>query len=371
MTEKQTGFDIIMMTTVHKATDVRIFHREAKTLLGAGLSVCVIGPHPRTEWVDGVMISAIPKRHRRLLRLVLGWTVLKQALQLSGKLHVFHDPELFWVAFGLMVAGKKVVFDCHENPPMQVLHKPWIPKPIRWVLVPAVALALWVGARIISGVIIATESVTKLFPQRRTVLIRNFPAPEGLEISRQGNPTQLRSNIVIYAGGLFRARGIQELVEAFRGINSSAQLWLVGEFEEEEFQRQILDSLPGNVVWHGAMEYPEVLKLYRESKIGAVVLYPTPNHRHSVPTKMLEYLGSGLPVIASDFPEWSDILDGCGVQVDPHDSGQIRDAIQRLLANDSRIAEMSAVACERIMKQFTWKDEGQKLVDYCSRLIYG
>jgi glycosyltransferase involved in cell wall biosynthesis len=366
----RTSYDVVMLTTVHRATDVRIFHREAKTLKRAGLSVCVIGPHPRSECLDGILISALPKHQNRVRRLLLGWTVLRQALKLSAKLYIFHDPELFLVAFVLVMAGRRAVFDCHENLTMQILQKPWLPKPLGRVLVPIVSFGLWLGTRVITGVLTERVAMINLFPAQNTIMIRNFPAEDALAVSQGGVPLYLRRNIVIYAGGMFRVRGIRELVEAFRGLQTIAELWLVGEFEEDDFQRQILTSLPANVLWLGRKEFSEVLRLYQLSKVGAVVLYPTPSHRHAIPTKMLEYLGAGLPVIASNFPEWSSLVEGCGVQVDPHDVRQIQDAVRRLLANGSDIAAMSEMARARIAKHFGWKKEGQRLVEYCSRLIY-
>jgi len=370
MSSNRTSFDVVMLTTVHRATDGRIFHREAKTLMRAGLSVCVVGPHARSECLDGVSISALPKHQNRVRRFILGWTVLRRAFELSGKLYIFHDPELFCVAFVLVMAGKKVVFDCHENLPMQILQKPWLPRPLGRILAPLVSFGLWLGTRVVAGAITASEAMRRLFPAKSTIMIRNFPAEEAMAVSQRGVPLHLRRNIVIYAGGMFRVRGICELVDAFRGLQDIAELWLVGEFEEADFQRQILGSLPANVVWLGSKEFSEVLRLYQVSKVGAVVLYPTQSHRHAMPTKMFEYLGSGLPVIASDFPEWKDLLEGCGVQVNPHDIRQIQDAVRHLFGSDSRIAAMSEVGRERVAKHFSWRNEGQRLVEYCSRLIY-
>jgi len=45
-----------MVTTVHSALDIRIFHREAKTLVAAGFKVCIVGRHETSEIVDGVWI---------------------------------------------------------------------------------------------------------------------------------------------------------------------------------------------------------------------------------------------------------------------------------------------------------------------------
>src|SRR5580658_540874 len=118
--EKST-FDVIMLTSVHSATDDRIFHREAKTLVEAGFSVAVVGRHVRSEYLDGIWVDALPAVSTRSQRMLLGWTVLIRGLRLGGKLFFIHDPELLIIGLLLRCAGKQVVYDCHENLYLQVL----------------------------------------------------------------------------------------------------------------------------------------------------------------------------------------------------------------------------------------------------------
>ena len=89
----------------------------------------------------------------------------------------------------------------------------------------------------------------------------------------------------------------------------------------------MLKDLPPNIKYLGWMEHPQVLALYPSVKIGINLLYPTPSHRDSQPIKLYEYLAAGIPVIASDFPEFRELLEGCGVLVDPmHPSDRARDS---------------------------------------------
>jgi glycosyltransferase involved in cell wall biosynthesis len=364
------AFDVVMLATVHPATDVRIFHREAKTLAAAGLSVCILGPHPSAERLEGVWIEALPRAANRLQRLFLGWSVLRRARQLQAKLYIFHDPELFWVGVTLRLFGKKVVYDCHENLPMQVLQKAWIPWPARWAVVPVVWLIEWTGSRLLSGVVVAREAMMERFPRRKRVLVRNFPPEQMCRATGEGSPVHLRRNVVIYAGGLSRLRGIGELVRAFRHPDlAEGELWLVGDFSEQAFRDEILQSLPPNVRWLGRKDYPEVIELYKLAKLGAVLLHPTASHKDSLPLKLFEYLAAGLPVIASNFPEWVELLNGCGVQVNPFDVDQIRVAIRGLLSDAARIKAMSAVARDRVLNSYCWENEGRRLVQSCCELI--
>jgi len=363
-------FDVVMLTTVHPAVDDRIFHREAQTLTEAGFSVCIIGQHPTSEGLGGVWIEALPSPASRRQRLLLSWTLLKRARQMDGKLFIFHDPELFGVGLILSLLGKKVVYDSHENLPASMLQKFWLPRWARWLLVPEVWLAEWLCSRLITGVIVAREEIMSRFNKRRTVLVRNFPTGSALALLGRGAPIQRRRNIVIYTGGLSPIRGIRELVQAFKSLEMpGAELWLVGKFESQQFETEILASLPTNGKWLGWKEHTEVLELYQFAKVGMVLLYPTPNHRYSLPVKLFEYLGAGLPVIASNFPELTELMGGCGYQVDPYDVAQIRDAMQSLLSDPPRTIEMSRQARRRVLTSMSWETEGRRLIDFCSKLL--
>ena len=71
------------------------------------------------------------------------------------------------------------------------------------------------------------------------------------------------------------------------------------------------------------------------SLVGMVTLFPESNYIVSLPNKMFEYMAIGLPVIASNFPLWREIIEdnNCGICVDPLDSKAIRNAIQYLIDN--------------------------------------
>ena len=365
------AFDVVMITTVHPALDARIFHREAKTLANAGLSVCVVGRHKTSESVDGIWIEGLPESRSRLERLLLGRTAFRRALELGGQLFIFHDPELFWVALPLSLWRKRIVYDCHENLPAQVLQKEWIPVPLRRLLSPLVWSAEWLASRMISGVIVARDAVRSRFPKNRTILVRNFPTAGALRSLGDGDPLESRQNVVIYAGALSKVRGIGELVRAFDSPElAHAQLLLVGDFDDSGFRDEILAFMPSNARWVGRKSYSEVLQLYKSAKLGMLLLHPTPSHRHSLPIKLFEYLGAGLPVIASNFPEFAEMVEGCGALVNPTNVDEIRTTIQQFLAlSSSQLAAMSSVARHRVLDSLTWEPEGERLLSFCARFL--
>jgi glycosyltransferase involved in cell wall biosynthesis len=253
---------------------------------------------------------------------------------------------------------------------MQVLQKDYIPHFLRPVLVPLVNLSLWCCSRVLTGFVAATELIGEGFPPNKTVVVRNFPPVRVLEMSRGGLPIEDRNNVVVYVGGLSRERGIGEAVEAFRQVKiPDAELWLVGPFYDPSFQRKILSSLPPNVKWLGQRPYSEVFQILRLAKVGIVLLHDTPAHKACLPIKLFEYLGAGIPVIASDMPHLQPVVEGCGVQVNPLDVEAIAATVARILSDTAALTKMSRVGRERVASHFSWEPEGQRLVEFCSTVL--
>ena len=67
---------------------------------------------------------------------------------------------------------------------------------------------------------------------------------------------------------------------------------------------------------------------------------------YSMPNKMFEYMMAGLPVLASDFPEMRSVVQasGAGQVVDPQNIEAIRQCIQGLLDEPTRIQQYGEAA---------------------------
>ena len=99
---------------------------------------------------------------------------------------------------------------------------------------------------------------------------------------------------------------------------------------------------------------------------GLVVFLPKGNHIEAQPNKLFEYMSAGIPVIASDFPLWKDIVGGdrCGVLVDPEDPSQIAGAMEWILDNPEEAGEMGRRGAEAINRKYNWAVELRKLLGF-------
>jgi len=60
---------ICILTSVHPALDVRIFYKEAKTLVRAGYDVVLVAQHDKEEIIEGIKIIPLPKPKNRFFRI--------------------------------------------------------------------------------------------------------------------------------------------------------------------------------------------------------------------------------------------------------------------------------------------------------------
>lgn len=357
------------ITTVHEAHDVRISLKECAALAAAGWTVHLVAPGELRGQSSGIRHHSLGAiGGGRIRRMCLrGWRAWRIASRLEADVYHFHDPELIALGLLLRARGRRVVYDVHENVPEDILSKSWIPPLLRR----PIALAMeWVeqgAAKVLAGIVAATPEIARRFPGERTEVIQNFP------IAREFATVESRSlrgtdADFVYVGGLTRSRGAEEMVSAMELVDhEAARLHLAGRFESDALRLR-LKSMPGwrKVDFRGWLDRGEIAQLLRQARAGLVVLHPLPNYLESWPIKLFEYMAAGVPVIASDFPLWREIVEGadCGLLVDARNPMEMARAMQWMLDHPEESRSMGERGRRAVEERYNWEGEAAKLARF-------
>ncbi len=322
------GLRALHLTTVHGPMDVRIFHKEARALARAGARAETLAPRKR-----------LPRARRPLAAVRLA----RSARARDADVYHLHDPELLPIGLWLArTTGRAVIYDAHEYLESTVRTKRWIPVALRR---PAAALsgrAERALAQRLDGVVAANGDLAARFAAAgatEAVAVTNapwgadFPAPLPLPVDP----------IVLYVGGLGPLRGLPVMKEAFLRLEvPRAKLLLAGPGEP--------GALPPGVEALGPVSPAAVPSLLAAARVGWVPLQRHGNYDRAVPTKLVEAMAAGRPVVASDLGTMSFIVRaaGCGLVVPPDDPDAHAEALRLLLTDDALAQRMGSAGREAV-----------------------
>jgi glycosyltransferase involved in cell wall biosynthesis len=182
------------------------------------------------------------------------------------------------------------------------------------------------------------------------------------------------TKIVLYHGGLFPHRGIEELFEAMTGLPDSIDLVLMGYgVLEPEFRRRAAEApWRGRVHMMNAVPPAELLDWVACADVAAMPIQAsTLNHRLTTPNKLFEAMAAGVPAVVSDLPGMATIVTetGSGLLVDPADPVAIRRAIEEIASLD----EAAWLAWRRrclaaAHDRYSWETQVGRLIEEYGRL---
>ena len=366
-------FSVAHLTSVHRRFDTRIFLKMCRSVAHAGhQTTLVVADGLGNERRDGVDIVDVGKpaggRISRATRTVR--RIYRRALDIEADLYHLHDPELIPLGLLLKARRKTVVFDAHEDFPAQISEKPYL-GPRQQSIAAAFAR---IGERFalprFDAVIAATPHIASKIEAYgvSTACIENLPLAAELAVPSGWNEKQRE---VAYVGGISEGRSIWEMVRALEHCRD-VRLNLAGNFIDRSLEEAVArEPAWSKVNYYGHIDRGEVAKLLARSTAGIVVLREAENHLHALPTKLFEYLSAGVPIIASNFPGWREIVDSnqCGVCVEPGNVEQMADAMQRLVDDRDLSQQMGDRGRAAVESRYNWSGEEEKLLDLYTALI--
>ncbi|MGX9900055.1 glycosyltransferase [Arthrobacter sp. SA17] len=309
------------------------------------------------------------RKRSRIARFTLGtWDAIRYALKTKAKVFHLHDPELIPAIPFLRLIGKTVIYDAHEDLPSQIVDKHYIPTKL---MGPAVGMAnvLVSISSMANRIVAATDKIADRYPTSKVSVVRNYPPLRASD--REAGSVLSRASNVVYVGALSDSRGVPQMVRAAESFPKGWSLVLAGQSVTPSY-RGSLQRLTGwnRVIDHGVVSPDAARDLMLSARVGLVTLQRTTAYLDSLPTKMFEYMSAGIPIVASDFPLWREIIENydCGTLVDETDPLKISAAIQRYVDDPDLLLLHGENAKRAAEDALNWYSQGQVLTDLYAKL---
>lgn len=363
------------LTSVHRSDDPRIYLKECQTLADAGFEVTLVGRGEPPAAASAVRFVSVGDVQGRVARMTLQpLRLLRAARRTRADLYHVHDPELIPVAIVLKLLGARVIYDAHEDLPRQIAYKAYLPERLRRPIGLIAGAVEQVTARLIDAVVAATPRIAARFPPDKVVTVQNFPLVREFSEPSEA-PYRQRQEVVAYVGRITEVVGALVMADAAAIVGGTRPVRFV-------FAGPVSDSLADQVRTRagstgldlpGWQDRGEVASLLRSARVGLVLFQPVENYVDAYPTKLFEYMASAIPVVASDFPVWRQIVGGvdCGLLVDPTDPGAVARAIIELLDDPDRAAAMGERGRKAVLEVYRWDVQGARLVERYRAILGG
>jgi glycosyltransferase involved in cell wall biosynthesis len=210
---------------------------------------------------------------------------------------------------------------------------------IKRTLIPLYVRLTTTVCRIVDHFVFLTEAMKSKFTGRSYTVIEGFVDAHPSTLAASPATTGPRS--LMYAGALLEKFGIRTLLDAFRSLNGNYELWLFGSGEMQADAVRAAAKDPRIKVF-GNVPNRDVLAYERRATV-LVNPRPTSNAftRYSFPSKILEYMASGRPVLTTRLAGIPSDYDDKLWFIDDESVDGMRNALEQCLARPD--AELTAM----------------------------
>ena len=205
------------------------------------------------------------------------------------------------------------------------------------------------------------------------VSVHNFPSLEMTTRAKKSKEFDSENDqySIIYTGRMRKEKGFETILDALDLVvkqNSKVTCVILAAagnlaWLDEEHDSLMKRLIKGdNLKILGRVPHNELFRYIGASSIGWKPGFP---YKEGIPTKTLDYMACGKPIVASDFPLISDIIreTKCGILVDPCDAKAHASAILYLLDHPEEAQEMGRKGQRAVLEKYNWENESKKLLD--------
>lgn len=179
-------------------------------------------------------------------------------------------------------------------------------------------------------------------------------------------------NFILYVGGLNARKNVAELICAYakiyRELPGLPQLVVVGAESKNRRKLELLAEaleVKNDVVFPGFVENTELPWFYNAADL---FVYPSLYEGFGLPP--LEAMACGTPVIVSNVSSLPEVAGDAALQVNPHDTLELAEAILMMLSNESFRCSYQEKGVHR-SQLYTWTENARRILEVYRNVMNG
>jgi glycosyltransferase involved in cell wall biosynthesis len=169
--------------------------------------------------------------------------------------------------------------------------------------------------------------------------------------------------VIMFLGTARRHKGLDDIVRAIHRLGrDDVRLMVVGAGAEPNYDNFLKDLGRGKVILKSEIPFNDI-----PAHLNAADLVVLPQKKSNqtygqIPAKIFDAMAMARPIIASEVADLPQILDGCGLIVEPEDISALAEKIDWVFSNPLEAEEMGRRAREKCVAEFSWTVMEKKLV---------
>ena len=208
-------------------------------------------------------------------------------------------------------------------------------------------------------IIVLSQNVKDYFKKeynRKTIFIPNgVNKPEIIEPEIiKDNYGLDKDSYILYLGRMVPEKGIHYLIEAFNNVKTDKKLVIAGGASDtDEYYAELKEEAKDNknIIFTGFVQGKELDELFSNAYI-----YCLPSDLEGMPLSLLEAMSYKNCCLTSDIDECASVLEDKGVTFKKSDVEDLKDKMQCLLDNESKVTKYKSEAQEYILNKYNWDD---------------
>ena len=159
-----------------------------------------------------------------------------------------------------------------------------------------------------------------------------------------------KDSYILFLGRLVPEKGITYLIKAFKNVNTSKKLVIVGGSSDTvEYENELKSMADENIIFTGFTQGRMLEEFYSNA-----YAYVLPSDLEGMPISLLEAMSYGNCCITSDIPECTEVIGEYGISFEKGNVEDLREKLQSICDNPELVNHYKQIASDYICEKFNW-----------------